>query len=78
MAPDAVVRFVERTGEMRSGIGEREALAAADVMQRVNGISGARVCLHRDEMHGIDTLRRLEQNAVPIAAAGTTSSSHAT
>ena len=69
VAPDAVVRLVERAGEIGAGVGEREAFAVAQVdpghvRRRSRGGFG----VHRDQPHEVELVRRLEQHAAAVLA----------
>ena len=63
VAPDAVVRLVQRPGEIGARIGEREAVAMAQVLEPMLREATAAVGVHRHEAHVIELLRRLEQHA---------------
>src|SRR5438874_12023112 len=63
MAPDAVIRFVERADEIGARIGEREAFAMAQVLESVRSEAAARVRMHGHEAHVIELLRCLEKHA---------------
>src|SRR5438477_652946 len=69
MAPDAVIGLVERAGKIRSGICQGEAVAPTNMVERMDGIAPARICLHRNQSKGIDTLGRLEEDAAAVAPA---------
>ena len=61
------VGVVEGAGAARARVGEREALAPPDVVQRVHGVPGAAVGLHRHEVHRIHALGRTEEDAAAEA-----------
>ena len=63
MAPDAVVRLVERADEVGAVVGEREAVALAQVIQDVGRNTVAVFGVHRDQPHEVELVRRLEQHA---------------
>ncbi len=63
MAPDAVVRLVERASEIGSLVGEREAVTLPQVLQAVLRIALRGIGVHRHQAHEIQFLRRLEQHA---------------
>src|SRR4029078_4554760 len=67
VAPDAVVRLVQRAGKVCPLVGERESFAAANVVQRMHGIPALVRRPGRHEVHGVDALRRLEEHAVAMA-----------
>src|SRR5205807_2131270 len=69
VAPDAVVGLVEGAGEMRTGIRKAKAFAPTNVVQRVHGISRGALCLHGNEIEGIDTLGRLEEDTAAMVPA---------
>ena len=74
VAPDAVIRLVERAGEIGAGIGQREAVAQAPLLlgQAQHGDAVLDHRLDRHEMIGIDLVRHLEEHArlVPFLALG--------
>ena len=65
MAPDAVVRLVERAGEVRARVGESEAFAPSQVITRKfpgrHSMHGG--LAQRHELHVIQLARRAEQHA---------------
>jgi hypothetical protein len=74
VAPDAVVGLVERTDEAGAGIGQREAVAAAQMLGvdpvRARPLQRERLRM-RDEVLRIGPARRLEQHAAAhVRAAG--------
>ena len=69
VAPDAVVRLVEPADEVGAGIGEREAVALAQRVMRVElprRHAVARLGFHRHELHVVELARRAEQHAAAM------------
>ncbi len=71
VTPDAVVGVVERTDEIGSGIGQREAVtrATSSTRQRQPGDAVDHLGHDRNEMLRVDLVRNLEQHAVPVELA---------
>src|SRR6184192_4226547 len=63
MAPDAVVGFVERAGEIGARIGERKTVAMTQMVEPMGCEAAARVGMHGHEAHVVELLRRLEEHA---------------
>src|SRR4029079_6126531 len=72
VTPDAVVRFVERAGEVGALVAELVSFALAQMGERVLREAALRLGVDRDEAHEIELGRRLEQHsaAVPAPALG--------
>ena len=70
MAPDAVVRLVERACEIGAGIGEGEAFALAPVLlrQMQHGDAVLHHRLDRHEMRHVELVRHLEEHARAMLA----------
>ena len=71
VAPDAVVRLVERAGEIHAGVGQREALAPPHVVAgELPGVDAVHVRqLERHELHVVELARRAEQHAALVRGA---------
>ena len=65
VAPDAVVRLVERADEVGAAVGERETLAASRMafVQAQAFDAVARFALDGNEAHVVELARRLEKHA---------------
>ncbi len=68
MAPDAVIRLVERAGEVGAAVGQRKAFALAPFVlgQAQHRDAVARDGLDRHEMLHVEPLRHLEQHAAAV------------
>ena len=71
MAPDAVIRLVERAGEIGAGVGQRKAVAAAPLVlgQPQHRDSAPLHGFDRYEVMHIEPVRHLEKDAAPMFAA---------
>ena len=65
VAPDAVVRMIERTNEIHAGVGQREPVTAAQVAAlELPRVDAAHVGdFERNELHRVDLARRPEEHA---------------
>ena len=65
MAPDAVIRLIERSHQVRAAVGQRETLAPAQILGRqgVARKSLRGVGLNRHQAHEIELPRRFEQHS---------------
>ena len=61
--------FAQPADEARARVGEREALATADVVQRVHRVPAGGIRVDRHECQRLDLLRRLEEHARAVAMA---------
>ncbi len=64
VAPDAVVRLVERADQVGAGIGERKPFAVTQMIEPVLGKAARRIGVHRHQAHEIELARRLEEHAL--------------